>query len=133
MSHKVLWDLEGNVARSREEKYLKEYTIKKKGKERERERNRGKGITHIYPPSSDVHPRTSKKMSVLGRVGGLEYSASRGAVEGGECPTSFDFGGCEGDVGEVALIYLVMEGGVVGRQCLERGDYGVVGEIGTVE
>jgi hypothetical protein len=71
---------------------------------------------------------------VLGRVGGLEYSASRGAVEGRECPMSFDFGGGEGDVGKVALIYLVTEGGVVGRQCPECGDYGgVVGEIGTVE
>jgi hypothetical protein len=63
------------VTRSREEKYLEEYTIKKekrerererkrerereRKRERERERNRGKGITYIYPPSSDVHPRTS--------------------------------------------------------------------------
>jgi hypothetical protein len=50
------------VTKGREEKYLKDCTIKKERKQRERERekrNRGKGITHIYPPSSDVHPRTS--------------------------------------------------------------------------
>jgi hypothetical protein len=49
MSHKVLWDLEGNVARSREEKYLKEYTIKKKEK-RERERETGERVSHTSTP-----------------------------------------------------------------------------------
>jgi hypothetical protein len=48
------------VTRSRERKYLKEYTLSKKRKEREREREEtGERVSHIYPPSSDVHPRTS--------------------------------------------------------------------------
>jgi hypothetical protein len=47
------------VTRSRERKYLKEYTLSKKEKrEREREET-GERVSHIYPPSSDVHPRTS--------------------------------------------------------------------------
>jgi hypothetical protein len=68
--------------------------------------------TYIWPPPSDVHPRTSKMSGVI-------YSASRGEVVGGERPEDDGYWGRVGEIGTVALIYLAMEEKEGGQGCPE--------------
>jgi hypothetical protein len=50
-----------NEIRESEGKGLKVYTVQRNETEKEKERKeRGRVSTYIWPPPSDVHPRTSK-------------------------------------------------------------------------